>query len=364
MRIAVLLVLSLATLAQEAAKPTHDKLGFPITFNTDRITRSDVLRSMGSPEDPDDGSVASARDKLLMDKITQHMASIWGIRVLEADVDREIRREIKHRGGEAKFHGFLGQRGDTLARYRQEKRLQLVRFHINYLLANGISLPPGQKVLPWSTRPSPDEVRVAIRQDSERLSKLGPRVRGLWVSLKVDTATRQQVVRRVMKNRKLKLADELARHADELAEAVVKRLDGGESFQSVVDSFGKEVGAQPKLWISLPGEPSNDPVLRFFQTGKPKSYSKSLAYPGGIRKIAYLIERALPGGASKMTPELYDNYVGRIAGLRRQKVKALMRLQALDRSSVGPDFLRKQFRADLVADLKASITELKALGLR
>ena len=103
----LLLVLGPASQAQEAVKPKHDKLGFPITFNTERITRNDVLRSMGSPADPDDGSLAAARDKLLMDKITQHMASIWGIRVLDEDVDREMRREIKHRGGEAKFHQFL-----------------------------------------------------------------------------------------------------------------------------------------------------------------------------------------------------------------------------------------------------------------
>ena len=363
MRTGTLLILAAIAFAEDK-KPEHDRLGFPITFNTDRITRSVVLRAMGSPTDPDDDSVASARDKLLMDKITERMAALWGIRVLESDIDREIRREIEHRGGEAKFYNFLSQRGDTLARYREEKRLQLVRFNINYLLTNGISPPPEQKVLPYSIRPSPEEVRVAIKADAKRLSRLGPRVRVLMLRVRVNSKARVEIARDLMKNKDLKLNEELAKQADLMAARLVKRFDAGESFVDVAKSLGIDVDTQSKTWIPLPGAPSDDPAIRFFQTAKIKTRSGPLRYPDGIVKFAYLIDRAAAGGAGKMTAELYSTYLGRIFNLRRQKVKAIMRLKALDRSSLGPEFLRKQFRSDLVADLQAATTGLRALGLR
>ena len=65
-----------------------------------------------------------------------------------------------------------------------------------------------------------------------------------------------------------------------------------------------------------------------------------------------------------MTSELYSTYWGRIFDLRREKVKAVMRLQALESVSLGPEFVRKQFRSDLVADLAAAASGLRAIGLR
>lgn len=363
MRTGTLLILAAIAFAGDK-QPEHDKLGFPITFNTERITRSVVLRAMGSPTDPDDDSVASARDKLLMDKITEHMAAIWGIRVLESDIDREIRREIEHRGGEAKFYNFLSQRGDTLARYREEKRLQLVRFNINYLLNKGISPPPEQKVLPWSIRPSPEDVRVAIKADAKRRGRLGLRVRGLMLRVRVDSKARIAIVKRLMKNKDIKLNEELAKQADFMAARLLKRLDAGERFFDVAKSVGLDADAQSEVWIPLPGELSEDPAIRFFQTGEPKTHSGPLRYPDGIVKIAYLIERKSAGSAGKMTAELYSTYMGRIFDLRREKVKAVMRLQALESASLGPEFVRKQFRSDLVADLAAATSGLRALGLR
>ena len=364
MRVALLWTLTSVALAQEATKPAHDQLGFPITFNTERITRSDVLRSMGSPGDPDDGSVASARDKLLMDKVTERIAEIWGIEVLAADVQREIRREIDQLGGEAKFHRYLSERGDTLARYEEEKRLQLLRYNINFLLNHGISPPPDQRILPWEIRPSPAEVRTAIKADAERLKQLGPRVRGLLLRVEVDRKTRVKIITRVRKNPKLDLSDELAKEADRLAEEVLKRLEGGEAFADVAKSMGQDTEKRSKVWIPLPSEPADDPAVRFLQTGKPGTRSGALTYPGGIVKFAYLIERASPGSADRMTPELYNRYLQRIFDLRRRKVQAVMRLDALDRSSVKPRFLLKHFRSDVVADLRAAVTGLKALGLR
>ena len=207
-------------------------------------------------------------------------------------------------------------------------------------------------------------MRVAIKADAKRLSLLGPRVRRLILRVRVDSKARVAIVKRLMKDKDLKLNEELAKQADLMAARLVKRLDGGESFVDVAKSLGIDTDTQSKTWIPLPGELSDDPAIRFFQTAKTGTRSGPLRYLDGIVKFAYLIDRAAAGGVGKMTAELYSTYLGRIFNLRRQKVKAIMRLKALDRSSLGPEFLRKQFRSDLVADLQAATTGLRALGLR
>jgi hypothetical protein len=49
--------------------------------------------------------------------------------------------------------------------------------------------------------------------------------------------------------------------------------------------------------------------------------------------------------------------------LRRRKVQALMRLQALDRSDVRPERILNEFRAAILADLKEAVEGLEQLGL-
>ncbi len=65
-----------------------------------------------------------------------------------------------------------------------------------------------------------------------------------------------------------------------------------------------------------------------------------------------------------MTSPLSAAYQNRTPTLRPEKVPALTPPQALDRSQMSPAFVRKQFREGVVADLKAAVGALKALGVR
>lgn len=342
-------------------KPEYDELGFPITFNDERITRNDALRALGpAVEVAGPGTLGSLRDQLLMDKLTEKMGQIWGIEVAPGEVKAEIRREVLERGGEAKFYEYLTQRGETLAGHEEKKRLQILRFNIEYLLTHGVTPPPLRKVLPWSVRPTPDEVRIAFEHDKSRRKEQGARARGIELTLQVDRKTRFELHQ---KHGFGALEEEIRKYVAKLAEAVVAELKAGKPFLDVARQRGVDTETQGKAWRQLPSGESRDPVERFFQSAKPGAWSEPIPGAGGIVTIAYLIERETPGQRGIGDPAVLAEYNERVRSLRRDKVEAIMRLQALDRSIVRPRFVLDQFRKTLLEDLRVAVEGLRELGL-
>jgi hypothetical protein len=79
--------------------------------------------------------------------------------------------------------------------------------------------------------------------------------------------------------------------------------------------------------------------------------------------IVCLVERQEPGELGPGDREVYVAYRERIRVLRRRKVRALMQLQALDRSDVRPERVLSEFRSGILADLKDALESLEQLGL-
>lgn len=359
----VLALLLLAALAVPQERK-HDELGFPITFNDERITRNDVVRSIVAPgAQTTPGNIQARRDQILMEKLTQRIAELWAIKVHPLELDAIIRRQIETRGGEAAFYDHLRQNGLTLAQFEEQTRLKILWGNINFLLVHGITPPPTRKVLPWAVKPTPEEIRIAFRNDKRRARKRGRRVKRIVLTL--ELSNKEKVAILLKHQDDVGKATELvAQKTKELADEVVAKLKGGKTFLDVAQEHGGDgIEGQLKEWHKIPDKESRDPVVRFCQTAKEKTYSAPILQQGPLYLVVYLAERQDEKERGLDDAAVQVDYFNRIQTLRRERALALMRLRALDKSLLRPDFVRKGFREIIVSDLRAAVEELRELGL-
>ena len=354
----VLLVLALTSFAQERK---YDELGFPITFNNDRVTRNDVVRSVGGAGTTvAPGTIQNERDRLLMTKLTERIGQLWGIEVLQIELDGQIRRQVERLGGEAKFYDWLRQRGETLAQYEERSRLGMLNMNIEYLIRNGVTPPPGRRLLPWNVKPTPEELRIAFRFDAQRRSRRqGTRVRRLLLHLELEGKRKSQIVIRNPQGWRKTIAAE----TKALAQEVHGQLKAGEDIFEVAKQLGIEKAEeQAEAWIKLPRK-VRDPVGKFCKEGEPKTFCEPIEQPGPAYLIVYLFERQEQKDRGLGDAGVQDDYVEKIISLRRTRVLATMRLRALEKSLVRPRFVKERFRQILLAELQAAVEGLRELGL-
>ena len=364
--LALTALLVLPALGQEegAIRPEHDAAGFPVTFNAEVITRNDVLRSLPPDQARGEGAVISRLEQILMDKVTERIGQIWRIEIHEQRVADQIRIEAEKLGGEVKFYQWLDQRGVTLEQYRQDLQIKILRFFVyDFMLTHGRA--PNGTLLPWDIEPTPEEVRIAFEHELAQ-QEGGPRVKFLPIEIRLTLEERKQLVGRQLVEGKSDewLEQEMSRRVLERAREVIAELESGKPMVEVATSrAGLDAEALLKRWIPLPAEPSEDPVVRFAQTAPAGTWSEPMPRPEGSLLILCLVERQEAGEMGPGDREVYVAYRERIRVLRRRKVRALMQLQALDRSDVRPERVLKDFRSGILADLKDAQESLEQLGL-
>jgi len=322
---AALLLLTLAVLAQDSTVETgkHDELGFPVTFNDEIITRRDVLRRIGAPEEAvGPGTLGSQLNQVMRDKLTERLAELWGIRISDSMVRQSLRREMEAVGGEAKFYLKLAQRGDTLARYQEELRLTILKAHLRYMLMNGFS-PSQDRFLPWDLKPTPSEIKRAFERDTTRRDA-GPRVRLLVLRIRLDGKTRKNIVGQSF----LKGEDgpewmkkELQRRTEILiaeAEAELKRVG---DFEKVLTARGLDLEEARNRWFPLPKEPTGDADDAFLRTAGEGTWSEPLRQAQGDARILYLLEREDPHSRGVHDRDVYVHYRDLIKAARQDKMR-------------------------------------------
>ncbi|MHC4974093.1 MAG: SurA N-terminal domain-containing protein [Planctomycetota bacterium] len=367
-RLAWIVLLAAFAGAQEGDAPStvpeHDELGFPITFNDDIITESDVERSLGQRrENVPPITFKNERDVMLKRKLSEEIAAKLGIVVPEEEVDAYLRREMEAQGGEAKFYESLAQQGLTLEGHRNNQRQLILHAKLRYMFQHGVTADQ-QKLLPHRIRPTPREIRIAAEHDPARRDA-GIRVRRLELIVDIDKRARQKVIARMLKEGKDEewLKQELAAAVEPVLQQVRKELKGGKPFPEVAKERGVDVDALRELWIEVAREPSEDPVERFLQTAEINAVSDAYPRPGGGYRIVSPLARERPEDRSVKDPEVARAYEGLIRALRATKWQAHMHIQALDRSTVRPERVRESMRTDLLAELRDAEGKLRALGL-
>ncbi|MHC4959451.1 MAG: peptidyl-prolyl cis-trans isomerase [Planctomycetota bacterium] len=360
------LLLGLGGPAAFAQAQKHDALGFPITFNNERITRNDVLRDIGATERTvTPGTLAAAREKVLMDKLTERIGELWGIMVPEIEIKSEVRARVELLGGETAFYDWLRQRGQTYAQFEEDIRQRNLRRLVEVLLRQGIAYGPSQRILPWSTRPSPADVRVAFKNDKSREERKGGRARAIVLTIELDPQEKMKIAESISDDDERDFLEVIAERAKARAADLHAALKKGRKLEDVAKALGIEnLAEQRKQWRDLPDEPAPDPIGRFLQTAKDKTYSGPIEEAAGVYALVYLVERQQLSQRGLDDTEVFDEYFRKIVDLRRDKAEALIRIAALDRSRLRPESVRKNFRDFLVADLRAAVEDLRALGLR
>ena len=344
--------------------PEHDELGFPITFNDDIITESDVERSLCQKrKNVPPITFKNERDVILKRKLEEEIAVELGITVEDPELDAYLKREMDAQGGEAKFYESLAQQGLTLEGYRNDKRRLILHAKLRWMFQHGVAADQ-TKLLPQRIRPTPREVRIAAEHDPVR-HEAGIRVQRLELVVETDKKTRQKVIARMLRDGKDEqwLKQQLVAAVAPLLEKVQAELKGGRPFAEVARERGVDVDAQKLRWIELPRQPSEDPVERFLQTAEPDAVSDAVPRPGGGYRIVSLLARERPEDRSVKDPDVARAYDVRIRALRASKWQAHMYIRALDRSTVRPERVRESLRAELLIELRDADGQLRTLGL-
>ncbi|MHC4549528.1 MAG: SurA N-terminal domain-containing protein [Planctomycetota bacterium] len=362
---ALLAALAAAQDQEGPSAPEHDELGFPITFNDDIITESDVERSLGQKRAAVPPiTFRNERNVILKRKLAEEIAAELSIEVADREVDEEMRKRIDVQGGEAKFYESLAQQGLTLERFRNYLRQLILDSKLQFMFQTGVTHDQA-KLLPWRVKPTPREIRIAHENDPVRRDA-GARVQRLELVIDVDEKTRKKLaVRPLLDPDKYDdkwFNEELARRLQPQLQTVLDELEGGRSFEEVAKARGVDVETQKQRWIQLSRD-VQDAGVRFLQEAKAQTYSPPLRRTGGGYRILYLIKRERPGDRPASDPEVALGYERRIRSLRALKYQALMQIQALDRSTVRPERVRANMRQELLAELREAEEKLGELGL-
>jgi hypothetical protein len=365
MRAGVLLaLLGVVTAApeEEAPEPSpYAAMGFPVTFNDEIITANDVARFIEMKlEEVDPGTLRRSRDILLFRKINERIAADLSITVDDRQVDEAMKREIDARGGDAKFYEFLAQQGMTLERFRIELRQKYIDSLLGFLLQNGFSHDRTQ-LLPWRVAPTPKEVETAFRNDPVQRGGV-VRVRCLRFAVDADRETRnrlsaQQALGRMTAEQVAAAIEEAVKPRVEAALAALKQRE----FADVArEHGGKDVEAMAKEWVAVD---STNEAGRFLAAAEAGTWSAPQRQPSGAYEIVFLVERDNPADRKPGDPAVAEEYGRRIRSLRTTKCQALLRLRALDESTIKPLRVREELRGQILDALREAEAALTAFGL-
>ena len=364
MRAPVLLVLLGAAAAapeEDAPKPSpYAAMGFPVTFNDEIITANDVARFLEAKlEEIDPNTLRRTRDILLFRKINERIAADLSIEVGDREVDAQMKREIDVHGGDAKFYEWLAQQGMTLERFKIERRQQIIDQLLRILFQSGVSHDRTQ-LLPWRVGPTPREIETAFRCDSvERGGAL--RARCLRFTVDADPKTRsslasRQVLEGMTEEEVAAAIEEDVRPRLEAALAALK----DRPFDAVAREHGvNDVDAMAKEWITLAAASEAEKFLAGADVG---TWSPPIRQLNGAYEIVFLVERE-SADRKPTDPAVAEEYARRIRSLRATKWEALLRLRALDASTVEPARVREDLREQILSSLREAETALRALGL-
>jgi len=349
--------------SDDKAPQGPDELGFPITFNDSIITRRDVLTALGAPEAElgAGGLTRDDRDGFLMDRLVERVGQIYDLHITEDMVERKVQREIDRWGGEARFFQTLAQRGETPESYREFQRRQILKELLQYLLVEGF---PGKR-LPWSLEPTPRELRIAWENDSERRAAVGVTVHVFTHVVNFTKAENQELTQRFMKldldedEEKAAVAQERERLVVPRLEAFLRDLKGGRAF----DELARERGGLGDQWLPIPRGATLDPQMEFLATAREGATSEPITLPEGGFLLVHLVERRDVSKSGPADANVIRQYRRLIMDLRTQKADALMKLQAVNRSTIEPPKVRREFRQLLLDRLKEAEERLRALGL-
>jgi len=351
----------------EVEEPDHDPLGFPITFNDEIITRSDVLRSMGITNPDVLGSpreLKKARDQVLFERLLERVADLHGITVSDRQLNDELQAEADRKGGEAQLFESLLQAGQSFEEYREEKRRQILSFYFEMMLMRGFT--PEQKLLPWNLWPTPQEVRTAFETDRARTAGI-VRVRALDFVIRMTKAERDKLVIQLSMGGKSEewLEEQQSKILTPRLEAIRKELAKGTPFEQIAASQGSDVEAQKERWIPINEEmgKGGDPRVAFLREGPLNQPSPAFSTAGGEFRFFCVLERDDGGSATLQNPEIYQKYRVLIHQIRARRAGALIKIQALDSSTIEPDRIGRELRDSLLAELRDSVNALRSLGI-
>ncbi|MFI5402161.1 MAG: hypothetical protein ACHQ1G_04430 [Planctomycetota bacterium] len=361
MRASVLVaLLGLAPLAfpeGEAPPPSpYAAMGFPVTFNDEIITANDVARYLETKlEDIDPNTLLRNRDILIFRKINERIAADLSIVVGDREVDAEIKKQIDVHGGDAKFYEWLAQQGTTLERYKLEVRQRGIDMLLKYVYQTGYTYDRSQ-LLPWRVGPTPREVETAFRNDpAQRGGAL--RVRRLFFT--VDVESKVRAVLSVKQLKGMSAADVAAA----IEEAVRPRLEAAlkalkeRPVEDVAREHGaRNVEAMMKEWVAVEG-------ANFLATAEPGTWSTPMRLPSGAYEVVILLERDNPAERKTSDAAVSEEYAKRIRNLRATKFEAMLRLRALDESTVSPERVREDLRTQILESLREAEHALDALGI-
>lgn len=365
MRAAVLLALlggmSAAAPEEEAPEPSrYAAMGFPVTFNDEIITANDVARFLETKlEEIAPNSLRATRDLLIVRKINERIAADLSIVVGDREVDAEVKRQIDLLGGDAKFYEWLAQQGTTLERYKLEVRQKGIEQLLKFLFQTGYTYDRTQ-LLPWRVGPTPMEVETAFRNDPVQRAG-GLRVRRLLFTVDADPQMRGKLSVKVLKGM---TAEEVAAAIEAdvrpRLEAALEALKG-RPFEDVAREHGaKDVEAMAKQWIALKGANEAEKFLAVAGVG---TWSAPQRQASGAYEIVVLLERDNPAARKPTDPAVAAEYERRIRSLRATKWEAMLRLRALDESTVSPERVRDDLRSQILDTLREAEAALTALGL-
>jgi hypothetical protein len=358
----LLLAVSLAG-AQEnrAPRDDHDKYGFPITFDAEVITLNDLVRDSGVESVEELGNIANVRNQMLMDKLTEKVGELYGLKIEERDVSDFVEKQIAGFPSEAEFYDSLAQKGQTLELYRQEVKRQVLAFRLNSLIQQGF-IPQGRRLLPWDPTPSPREVRIAFENDPLRRDA-GSLVQWREVVVSLTKAERKKVFAKRMTNPDL-TDEDLQKEQDAILEprlaAARKDLEAKKSLEEIAASVQAEVLTKAD---EIDGAPTKSPRITFLQ--KAKKGDRSGLLPLGKARYAVLeiVEVKRPEHQTLNNPLVVRAYRERVSQLKQAKANFTLRLRALEKSLIRPERVRRQLRDFLLTSLRQVHRELRVLGL-
>ena len=307
-KLALWLLLAVPAAAQgpDSEGPEHDPLGFPITFNDEIITRSDVLRSMGITNPDVLGSpreLKKARDQVLFERLLERVSDLYGITVSERQLNDVMQAEADQKGGEAQLFESLLQSGQSFEEYREEKRRQILSYYFEMMLLRGFT--PEQKLLPWALWPTPQEVRTAFERDLARTAGV-VRVRVLDFTVRLSKTERDKIAVQLAFGKTEEWLEEQRRKIlGPRLERVKKQLADGTPFEEVAASLGSDVEAQKQRWIPIKADmgKDGDPRIEFLRNGALNQPSPPFPTSGGEYRFFFILERNDGGSVTLQDPE-------------------------------------------------------------
>jgi len=367
MRIRLLLALALAAVAAagEEGDPqepsVYAAMGFPVTLDDEIITANDVARYVETPlEDIEPVTLRRTRDVLIFKKISERIAANLGIDVPDREVEEVVRRDVETRGGDAKFYEWLAQQGLTLERFKLERRQLILEQKLRYIFLTGVS-HDRQRLLPWRVAPTPREIETAFRSDAEQRAG-AVRVRRLQIEIDVDQSVRRALVNEMIagKRSKEEVEEEIEASLRPKVEAVLAEVRK-RPFADVARERGVDVETMQKEWVDVRG---TSDVERFLAGAKAGETSAPIQLGGGKYALVHLLERDDPTARSASDPAVAREYDQRIRTLRGAKWEAVLQLRALDEATMGPERVKDEIRAQILATLREVEGKLEALGLK